>query len=226
MISRLLCWLGLHRWVTDRPYFLALKPSETPAICSRCHLTRNGYHQAARLAAVKADYDAEIDRLRACRDELRDVTEAMDDPTINNTRTLVEAVRDLRLQRDSWRREAELNAEAADQSATYARQLAEAERALAAARGLQEGTAQLLAEAREHQTCEGGKPYVCHALATARSELAEAERALDGAQQQLYEFAGWLSEHGENLCGMPNAEIIDIVDRFRAQRRELMEGER
>lgn len=100
------------------------------------------------------------------------------------------------------------------------RDLAEAERALAAARGLQEGTAQLLAEAREHQTCEGGKPYVCHALATARSELAEAERALDGAQQQLYEFAGWLSEHGENLCGMPNAEIIDIVDRFRAQRRD------
>lgn len=133
MISRLLCWLGLHRWVTDRPYFLALKPSETPAICSRCHLTRNGYHQAARLAAVKADYDAEIDRLRACRDELRDVTEAMDDPTINNTRTLVEAVRDLRLQRDSWRREAELNAEAADQSVTYARQLAFARRKIEAA---------------------------------------------------------------------------------------------
>lgn len=180
-------------------------------------------HRKSCTRYVRAD---EVDRLRACRDELRDVTEAMDDPTINNTRTLVEAVRDLRLQRDSWRREAELNAEAADQSATYARQLAEAERALAAARGLQEGTAQLLAEAREHQTCEGGKPYVCHALATARSELAEAERALDGAQQQLYEFAGWLSEHGENLCGMPNAEIIDIVDRFRAQRRELMEGER
>lgn len=76
---------------------------------------------------------AEVDRLRACRDELRDVTEAMDDPTINNTRTLVEAVRDLRLQRDSWRREAELNAEAADQSVTYARQLAFARRKIEAA---------------------------------------------------------------------------------------------
>ena len=94
-------------------------------------------HRKSCTRYVRAD---EVDRLRACRDELRDVTEAMDDPTINNTRTLVEAVRDLRLQRDSWRREAELNAEAADQSVlqadqsvTYARQLAFARRKIEAA---------------------------------------------------------------------------------------------
>ena len=44
----------------------------------------------------------EIEELRAerknllnCRKELREVTEAMDDPTINLTRTLLEAVREL-----------------------------------------------------------------------------------------------------------------------------------
>jgi hypothetical protein len=35
-----------------------------------------------------------------------------------------------------------------------------------------------LAEARNRQSCENGQPWVCHALATARSELAEARGLL------------------------------------------------
>lgn len=36
-----------------------------------------------------------------------------------------------------------------------------------------------LAEAESRQTCEGTQPYICHALATARSRLAEVETERD-----------------------------------------------
>lgn len=42
-----------------------------------------------------------------------------------------------------------------------------------------------LAEAESRQTCEGTQPYICHALATARSRLAEVESRLNLADAEV-----------------------------------------
>ena len=61
---------------------------------------------------------AEVSRLSACRDELRDVTEAMDDPAINNTVSLVEAVRALKAERDKAQGEVKRLTDAGNHSAS------------------------------------------------------------------------------------------------------------
>lgn len=51
-----------------------------------------------------------------------------------------------------------------------------------------------LTDALNRQTCEGGQPYVCHTLATARSRLAEAEallRVVPGYGLSAYEKERW-----------------------------------
>ena len=57
-----------------------------------------------RAAAELRRQHAEIEQLKAQRDalraELREATEAMDDPAVNNLRTLPEAIRMLRAERD------------------------------------------------------------------------------------------------------------------------------
>lgn len=39
--ARLLCRLGIHRWMTDARYGFRSPP--VPAFCYRCHKTRGGY---------------------------------------------------------------------------------------------------------------------------------------------------------------------------------------
>lgn len=50
---------------------------------------------AARLADAErtnAELNVEVSRLYACRNELQDVTQAMDDPSVNNARSLKDAI--------------------------------------------------------------------------------------------------------------------------------------
>ncbi len=46
----------------------------------------------AELEATNAELNVEVSRLYACRNELQDVTQAMDDPSVNNSRSLEDAI--------------------------------------------------------------------------------------------------------------------------------------
>lgn len=71
-----------------------------------------------RAEAEVERFKAQVSRLYACRDELRDVTEAMDDPAINNTVSLVEAVRALKAERDKAQGEVKRLTDAGNHSAS------------------------------------------------------------------------------------------------------------
>jgi hypothetical protein len=53
------------------------------------------------------------------------------------------------------------------------------------------------------------------------TEKCVSTRATDSAgeaKQCVYEFAGWLAENGEDLHELPNAVVVNIVDRFFRER--------
>lgn len=64
----------------------------------------------ARLAACEranAELNVEVSRLYSCRNELQEVTAAVDDPSVNNTRTLADAVRGFKARLAACERDAE-----------------------------------------------------------------------------------------------------------------------
>lgn len=83
-------------------------PDDVKRLRSTSIFSAHGFHPCPRcntlvehLQAERELLRAEVDKLRACREELRQVTEAMDDPRVHNTMTLVEAVRELVGKRDA-----------------------------------------------------------------------------------------------------------------------------
>jgi len=78
-----------------------------------------------------------------------------------------------------------------------------------------------LAEARNRQSCDNGQPWICHALATARSELAEARGLLKSTRFAVaiaitYSIKAEAKEHYRKLLTdidalLPAADQPDAV---------------
>ncbi len=57
-------------------------------------------------------------------------------------------------------------------------------------------------------------------LPKARRRAIEKREAEMSRWEEVYEFAGWLSETGEDLHELPNVAVIAIVDRFFKEREQ------
>jgi hypothetical protein len=76
-----------------------------------------------------------------------------------------------------------------------------------------------LAEARNRQSCENGQPWVCHALATARSELAQYENVVIPSWKR--EEEGWRQDEKDAVeFRRVLAEQCDRLERELAEARD------
>ena len=88
-----------------------------------------------------------------------------------------------------------------------------------------EAQAREVAELRSRQSCENGQPYVCHALATARSRLADWHRMADERSAEIVRLSTRLAE-ADALLLMTKWSVLCVAeDAYRAHRLDISDSQ-